>query len=216
MSAPLQVETSFAQQSLWLLDQADPGQPTYNVLAAVRMRGQLDVPALHRALNAVVARHEALRTSFGFDGYEPVQVIVPELAVPLPVVDAAPGDVDRLIQEENLRMIDQSTGQGNALSHAAGKVMRIRVRECFQANQAHESLNFIPFIVQQSARNKTYLNVTAHGQPGKKIWILKNKTAFSAWFTDRVWTDQKFAGISRLEPGDQTKEGGFSATTRAD
>jgi amino acid adenylation domain-containing protein len=95
----LRVETSFAQQSLWLVDQADPGQPTYNVLGAVRMRGELDVAALHRALNAVVARHEALRTTFVFDGYEPLQVIWPELTVPLPVTDVS-ADVEELIRTE--------------------------------------------------------------------------------------------------------------------
>ncbi|MEO5877875.1 MAG: amino acid adenylation domain-containing protein, partial [Streptosporangiaceae bacterium] len=104
------VETSFAQQSLWLLDQVDPGQPTYNVLAAVKLTGPLDPAALHHALNAVIVRHEALRTVFGFDGYEPVQIISDELTIGLPVTDARPEEVDDLIQTEINKPFDLSTG----------------------------------------------------------------------------------------------------------
>ncbi|MEW2399419.1 amino acid adenylation domain-containing protein [Streptomyces sp. NPDC046862] len=106
----LVVETSFAQQSLWLLEQVDPGQPTYNVLAAVKMTGPLDVAALHRALNAVVARHEALRTVFAFDGHEPVQVIHDELEIGLPVTDARPEDLEDLVQTEIEKPFDLAAG----------------------------------------------------------------------------------------------------------
>jgi amino acid adenylation domain-containing protein len=104
------VETSYAQQSLWLLDQIDPGQPTYNVIAAVRLRGPLDVAALRRSLNAVVARHEALRTVFGFDGHEPVQVIRARATLDLPVTDAAGADVDDLVRAEVERPFDLREG----------------------------------------------------------------------------------------------------------
>ena len=56
---------SFAQQRLWFIEQLRPGQSTYNVPAALRLRGALDAGALERALTALVARHEALRTTFG-------------------------------------------------------------------------------------------------------------------------------------------------------
>ncbi|MFE6829202.1 amino acid adenylation domain-containing protein [Streptomyces sp. NPDC057690] len=56
---------SFAQETLWFLDQLAPGQATYNVGTAYRITGALDVEALRRALRATVARHETLRTAFG-------------------------------------------------------------------------------------------------------------------------------------------------------
>ena len=49
--------------SLWFLDQLTPGQPTFNVTAALRITGPLD-PGLERSLKELVRRHEALRTSF--------------------------------------------------------------------------------------------------------------------------------------------------------
>jgi len=80
---------SFGQEQLWVIDQLAPGSPVYNIVEYLRLRGPLDAAALERALNAVVRRHEALRTTFRAaeaDG-RPVQVIAPVLAVPLRVVD---------------------------------------------------------------------------------------------------------------------------------
>ncbi|HET7233234.1 MAG TPA: amino acid adenylation domain-containing protein [Longimicrobium sp.] len=83
---------SFAQQRLWFIDRLQPGTGTYNIPAALRLRGELDADALARALAEVVRRHEALRTVFGEADGEPVQVIGPgdgfRLAVE-PCVDEA-------------------------------------------------------------------------------------------------------------------------------
>ena len=66
---------SFAQQRLWFLDQLEPGRASYHIPAAVRLEGRLDIPALERALNEVVRRHEVLRTTLVADGGVPRQVI---------------------------------------------------------------------------------------------------------------------------------------------
>jgi len=55
---------SFPQERLWFLDQLEPESPFYNIAGAVRLAGALAVPALERSLAEVVARHEALRTTF--------------------------------------------------------------------------------------------------------------------------------------------------------
>ncbi len=55
---------SFAQERMWLLDQLDPGDPSYIIPRALRLRGQLDITALERAVGDIVARHEVLRTTF--------------------------------------------------------------------------------------------------------------------------------------------------------
>ncbi|MBV9787480.1 MAG: condensation protein, partial [Chloroflexi bacterium] len=54
---------SFAQQRLWFLDQLDPGNATYNIATALRLSGSLNVAAFERSYQAIVARHEALRTT---------------------------------------------------------------------------------------------------------------------------------------------------------
>ncbi|MGZ3461840.1 MAG: condensation domain-containing protein, partial [Archangium sp.] len=78
---------SFAQQRLWVLDQLAPGSPLYNIPAAVRLEGTLDVSALKRSFEEVVRRHESLRTTFRSTEQDAVQIIDPEVSLPLPVID---------------------------------------------------------------------------------------------------------------------------------
>jgi amino acid adenylation domain-containing protein len=80
---------SSAQQRLWFLHQLDPESRAYNVALAHRLRGPLDVEALRRALEALVARHEALRTVFPASDGVPRQDILPAGRFELPVDDLA-------------------------------------------------------------------------------------------------------------------------------
>jgi len=84
-TAPLPL--AFAQQRLWFLAQLEPANPLYNIPAAFRVQGVLDVAALQTALDQVVARHEALRTTVAAPDGQPVQVVGPPRPVPLAVVD---------------------------------------------------------------------------------------------------------------------------------
>jgi amino acid adenylation domain-containing protein len=58
---------SFAQQRLWFLAQLEGASAAYHITMGVRLRGTLDEPALRRALDRLVERHEALRTTFAAD-----------------------------------------------------------------------------------------------------------------------------------------------------
>ena len=108
---------SFSQQRLWLLQQLEPGDTSYNMRQAIRMKGALDAGALRKALGAIAARQEALRTTFAvFDG-SPVQVIAPVFDVPLPVEDLSSltgaereEAVQRRAQEEKRRPFDLERG----------------------------------------------------------------------------------------------------------
>ncbi len=68
---------SFAQQRLWFLEQMGNLGGTYHIPMRLRLRGELDRGALVRALDRIVARHEALRTSFPTVEGEPVQRVAP-------------------------------------------------------------------------------------------------------------------------------------------
>ncbi|HEX3552246.1 MAG TPA: amino acid adenylation domain-containing protein, partial [Thermoanaerobaculia bacterium] len=78
---------SFAQERLWFLDQLQPDSAAYNVPAAVRLTGRLDVAALAATLQEIVRRHESLRTAFAVRSGRPVQVIAPAVDLLVPVVD---------------------------------------------------------------------------------------------------------------------------------
>ncbi|CAM2064459.1 Amino acid adenylation domain-containing protein [Sulfidibacter corallicola] len=75
---------SLAEERLWILDRLSPGDPTYNMASAFRMRGPLDVDLFRDAIEATVARHETLRTSYHQDGSgKPYRRIHPALTIPL-------------------------------------------------------------------------------------------------------------------------------------
>jgi amino acid adenylation domain-containing protein len=78
---------SFGQRRLWFLDRLEPGNAAYNLPATVRLRGDLDYDALGLALDALAARHESLRTTFGIVDGELVQKIAPVGRIPVTVVD---------------------------------------------------------------------------------------------------------------------------------
>jgi amino acid adenylation domain-containing protein len=117
-----QLRLSFAQERLWFIDQWQPGSATYNLLQGVRLHGRLDIAVVERSLSEIVRRHEALRTTFtqgaaeGADG-QPIQIIHPPAALPLPLIDlgSLPADereaeAQRLINAEAQRPFDLQQG----------------------------------------------------------------------------------------------------------
>jgi len=74
---------SFAQQRLWFLDQLLPGLALYNIPLALRLKGPLDTQALEKSLNALIERHESLRTVFPSLEGEAHQEILPHLEIHL-------------------------------------------------------------------------------------------------------------------------------------
>ncbi len=101
---------SFAQQRSWFMNQV---RPAFHQPGVVRIEGGLDTGALRLALNGLVARHEALRTTFELRGGVPVQLVRPPAEVPLPVRDLTglPEEerdpaVRRAVLDESRRPID--------------------------------------------------------------------------------------------------------------
>src|SRR5262249_39050774 len=106
-----------AQQRLWFLDRIEPGSPFYNIPAAARLTGELDVAALGQSLREIVRRHETLRTTFQEVEGQPAQVIAPHLDLELPVVDLSglppaerEAETQRLARAEAQRPFDLARG----------------------------------------------------------------------------------------------------------
>ncbi|MFE9411577.1 non-ribosomal peptide synthase/polyketide synthase [Streptomyces sp. NPDC006704] len=101
---------SFAQQRLWFLDRLRPGDARYNSAVAVRLTGALDHRSLERALAGVVARHEALRTTFEESDGRAAQRVHPSAPVPLPVRDVTADGLDAALLAEYSAPFDLCSG----------------------------------------------------------------------------------------------------------
>ncbi|HEV7924065.1 MAG TPA: amino acid adenylation domain-containing protein, partial [Verrucomicrobiae bacterium] len=108
---------SFVQQRLWFLQQIEPESTAYHISMAIRLIGKLDVQALQKALQAIIQRHEILRTTFASADGNPSQIIAPVgpmawkmsdlRETPQPERDA---HMQRLVREESVRAFDMARG----------------------------------------------------------------------------------------------------------
>ncbi len=105
-----EVPLSFAQQRLWILDQLGMGRASYNIPAAVRLRGRLGLHALEQSLGEIVRRHEALRTTFKTGTVGPVQHVAAAAPLKLTLAD--------------LRGLPAAAREREALAHAAAEAAR--------------------------------------------------------------------------------------------
>ncbi len=108
---------SFSQERLWFLYLLAPESPVYNMSAAMRLAGRLDVAALAGALSEVVRRHEALRTTFRTTATGAIQEIHPWTPQPQPMIDLAvlpeaarQREARRIVAAESVRPFDLERG----------------------------------------------------------------------------------------------------------
>nr|WP_090210467.1 non-ribosomal peptide synthetase [Pseudomonas asplenii] len=89
---------SYAQQRQWFLWQWAPQSAAYNIAMALRLQGRLDVTALQGSLQALLARHEPLRTVFTETDGQPLQVVLPAGTIELQIESLAADEGDARIQ----------------------------------------------------------------------------------------------------------------------
>ncbi|HEX6095656.1 MAG TPA: amino acid adenylation domain-containing protein [Thermoanaerobaculia bacterium] len=121
-SAVARIPLSFAQERLWFIQQLDPESAAYNVPAAVSIRGELDVDLLERAYNAVIARHETLRTVFPVRDGVAGQRILDRLDFRLERIDVS-GEPTRRARRDKARLVLQAEAR-RPFDLAAGPLVR--------------------------------------------------------------------------------------------
>ncbi|WP_436499014.1 non-ribosomal peptide synthetase [Actinokineospora sp. HUAS TT18] len=102
------ITLSLGQERLWFLNQFTPGDASYNIPIALRVRGRFDRTAFAAALTDVVTRHEALRTLVQAVDGKPVGVLAPAQPVEVSYVDA--GDAAALVAEWSNAPFDLAAG----------------------------------------------------------------------------------------------------------
>nr|AIE12095.1 putative NRPS/PKS hybrid synthase module B6C [uncultured bacterium] len=106
VSREIDLPLSFAQERLWFLEKLLPGNPAYLVSMALRLKGELHIDALLASLDAILQRHEALRTRFVSRQNVPVQIIDNEVRF-----DLAREDISTLPETGKEREIEASLEQ---------------------------------------------------------------------------------------------------------
>ncbi len=99
---------SLGQRRLWLQNKLEGAKPTYNMKFALRFRGALRVDALQAAVNAVIGRHDALRTAFAERDGEPRQVVAPSLTLALPLLDLSDRPADRRLELARTKALEEA------------------------------------------------------------------------------------------------------------
>ncbi|MEV5575413.1 amino acid adenylation domain-containing protein [Spirillospora sp. NPDC052269] len=103
---PERTPLSFAQTRMWFLNRLEGAGPLYNVPLALRLRGELDVPALEAALGDVADRHETLRTVFpDMDGVPHQRILTGDAGRPKLIVL-------RTAEDEVAGRVAEITGRG--------------------------------------------------------------------------------------------------------
>jgi amino acid adenylation domain-containing protein/FkbH-like protein len=172
---------SFVQERLWFLHQLEPQSDAYNMPMAFRLRGKLNLAALQEAMNAVVRRHEALRTTFHYDGALR-QKIAAGAPVELPVttLDSAP---DR---EAALRELADAEAQ-RPFDLAQGPLLRVRLARL--GDSEHVLIVVMHHIISDGWSQAilfeelgAFYNAFAAGKPAPVLPELKLQYAdFAAW-----------------------------------
>jgi amino acid adenylation domain-containing protein len=106
---------SFAQIRVWITDQLATEYPIYNLRFAVRLSQRINAAALQRSVNAVVDRHEVLRTVFRVVNNDPRQMILPKMPVLLECYDLRKLPAERR-ESEAVRLATDFVGRPFDLS----------------------------------------------------------------------------------------------------
>ncbi|HYA29912.1 MAG TPA: amino acid adenylation domain-containing protein, partial [Acidobacteriota bacterium] len=187
---------SSAQQRLWFLHKLDPASRAYNIPAAHRIRGSLRVDALAAALNEIVARHESLRTAIVEVNGQPLQRVMPQAALPVPITDLsqlAPAQAEA----EMSRLVNDAAHVAYDLSHAP--LMRAQLLR-FTAEDHALLLNFHHIIADGSSLVDFYRELAilyeafANGNPARFPALPIQFADYTSW--QQQWLGSQDANAS--------------------
>ena len=178
---------SFAQEQLWFLDQLAPGSPVYNIVDVIPIGGTYDAPAMRRALQELVRRHEVLRTAISQKHGQPLQIVAPTIELAPSEVDlSALADAER--EREWIRVVRQEARKPFDLSHAP----LLRATMAHMSHDEHKLLLTIHHIVADEwSMELIHQEITqlyeafAHGRPSPLAELPIQYADFASW--QREW-----------------------------
>ncbi len=131
---PSELPLSFAQARLWFLDQLDSEKYAYNMPSAVKLIGNLSIPALKQSFNEIISRHEALRTTLVMGSKQLMQVIASQQTLSLTIVDLQ--DLNAEEQEDEVQRLALAEAK-HPFDLSIGPLLRVTL---LQLNQTENIL----------------------------------------------------------------------------
>jgi amino acid adenylation domain-containing protein len=182
---------SLSQERFWIEAQLDPKSPAYHVPLALRLRGALDRDALALSLDALVERHDVLRTTFGQEAGNPVQWNCSDRRVPLLEIDLR--DVSQC--EQDVRISRLLTSEARRAFDLTQDLM-LRATLLRPGDQDHVLLLVFPHIVFDGwSLNILWRELTelyrgfASGRPSPLRPLPVRYADYAAWH--RQWLDSE-------------------------
>ncbi len=80
-------ELSYNQKRLWLLNKFAPESAAFNLPVRVTLNETVDEAVVRQVLEILVQRHDSFRTYIGLESGEPMQVVLPEVEIPIETID---------------------------------------------------------------------------------------------------------------------------------
>ncbi|MFO7906969.1 MAG: condensation domain-containing protein, partial [Pirellulaceae bacterium] len=179
---------SEGQKGLWLSHQMEPRNACYNIALPSRFRSQLNVPALHHTLRALVQRHASLRTTFAERDGELVQCVHDDMSLPLERIDASAwsdGELQRHLEEAISQPFDLATGpllRGALFTRAPGD-------HVFLAVAHHIVIDFWSLVILLM-EIRTIYPAARGGQEARLPPVTSNYADF-VWWQKRLLESQK-------------------------
>ena len=135
---PAKPPLSFSQQRMWFLARFEPTSTIYNLPTACRISGHLSVDSFQEALNNLVKRHVSIRTTFGWDGENPYQIVANDMSLNLRLTDLSDYPLqDR--EKELARLLEIEATQ--IFNLMEGPLLRVRL---FKLSETEHVLFFMP------------------------------------------------------------------------
>ncbi len=123
---------------------------------------------------------------------------------------------ERLVEQEDPRPVDQATGDGDPLRHAARELVRIGILETVQPHQRDVFGDRVPALgLAQSGIEQAERDVLRHGQPRKQPRLLEHQAAIEARRRDALAVERHAAVEVGVQSCDEAQQGGLAAAARS-
>ena len=186
---------SFSQERLWFLNQLEPGNPAYNMPAAFRVKGPLDIETMRRCLEEVVHRHEILRTTFIEVDGAAAQQIHPTERFNLPIVDLTDlSEAEREVKIQEYATLN-ATEPFNLSQGPLFKACLLKLSNEVGPQQEYVMLANMHHIVSDGWSIKVLLTELALLYPSFKAGVMPTLPALEFQYADfAVWQRQWLQG----------------------